>query len=126
MIFSTQNQINYFAIFLLFGLLIGLFFKLFNLLFLIKFKKIFQKNIFFSVFYSFFCVFFAFLLIFFNFGKFSFTLFLSYLLGFLWALKVLKKSFDVFENLWYNTIKKINSKHKSKEELTPNEISIKS
>lgn len=114
MIFSTQNQINCFIIFLFCGILIGLFFKLINLLFLIKFKKIFQKNIFFGVFYLFFCVFFIFLLIFFNFGKFSFTLLSSYLFGFWWTLKLVKKSFDVFENLWYNTINKIKTKGRTK------------
>ena len=69
---------------------------------------------------------FVFLLNFFNLGKFSLLLLLVYACGFAWSLKVVKKTFVIFENLWYNTIKKNKSKRKTKEKFNADEISNKS
>ena len=126
MIFSTQNQLNCAIIFLFFALIAGLVFNFIQTILLIKYKKIFIKNIFYCVFYAFFCIFFIFLLNFFNFGKFSLLLLLVFLMGFNWALKLVKKTFVIFENMWYNTIKKIKQKHKTKEKFNTDEISSKS
>ena len=124
MIFSTQTQFDCTIIFFFFALIVAILFKFFYTIFLIKYRKIFTKNIFFCVFYSFFCIFFIFLLNFFNFGKFSLLLSLVYCSGFLFVLKVVNKTFVIFENLWYNTIKK--TKHKTKEKFNIDEISNKS
>ena len=77
MIFQTENQINVFLIFLFFGLICCLLFNLLKTLFLINFFKNFIKILFYCVFYCVFSCFFVILLIFYNYGKFSFSILLE-------------------------------------------------
>ena len=101
MIFSTLNQLNCFLLFIFFGLIFGFFYNLAGILFLKKYQKIFQKIIFDSVFFGFFSIFYVFLINFYNFGIFSITLILGYLIGFLW-IKNLGKNLVVFlQEKWY-------------------------
>ncbi len=105
MIFSTQNQLNSFLIFILFGLIFGFILQILNIIFLKKYQKNFLKIIFDTIFYGFFSIFFVFLLNFFNFGKFSMTLCLASIIGFLWMKKLTKNLVAFFETKWYNFIK---------------------
>ena len=111
MIFSTQNQLNAFLIFIFVGIILGLFSQLLIFIFLKNHQKFFGKIIFDTIFYTFFSIFLVFLLNFFNFGKFSLTLLAGAIVGFFWLKKLTNKSFAFLETKWYNFLK---SKFKGK------------
>jgi hypothetical protein len=122
MIFETQNQLNLFFVFLFFGFIAGIFY----LIFLINFhKKLLNllKNI---LFYSFFFIFFVFLLNFFNFGKFSLTLFSSYICGYLWIIFILRKLVVILKIKCYTKLNNFIKANKNKRENPRNEQSKKS
>lgn len=126
MIFSTQNQLTCILIFIFFGITLGLFFSLCKIIFLEKYQKKLIKTIFLTLFYCNFVTFFIFLLNFFNYGKQSLSLICSYLLGFVLINHLLKKSVVIFQNLWYNILKKTFCKKSKKEQKINNEISNES
>ena len=105
MIFSTQNQLNCFILFIFCGFIAGIIFNVFSFLFLKKYQKIFQKIIFDGIFYAFFSIFYVFLINFFNFGKISLVLIFGYVMGFIWAIKVLSKLVVFFSDKCYNHFK---------------------
>ena len=70
----------------------------------------------------FFSVFFVIFLNLFNYGIFSLTLLLFYILGFYWIVRATNKTVVIFENKWYNTIKNLKHSNKGKKK---NEISSK-
>jgi len=105
MIFSTQNQLDCFLIFLFFGILFGFILSLFDLIFFRKNEKIIIKNITNCIFSAIFLIFFTILLNIFNFGKFSLTLLFSISFGLL-AFKRLVSNLVVFlQNKCYNVFK---------------------
>lgn len=106
MIFQTLNQLNCFLIFIFCGLVVGLISIIYFLIFLVNFQKKSIKTAIFTFFYAFFSIFFVFLINFFNFGKFSFVLLMSYILGFVWSNYTFKKSVVILEERWYNKISK--------------------
>ena len=106
MIFSTNHQLNCFLILIFFGLIIGFIYSILIIMFLKNYQKKFIKLIFFSIFFTFLNIFFVFLINFFNYGKFSTTLLLGYVGGFILIKTLLNKSVVILENMWYNTIKK--------------------
>ena len=111
MIFGTLNQLNCFILFLFCGIILGIIYSFFSILFLKKYQKIFQKIIFEGIFCTFFAIFYVFLINFYNFGKISYVLIFIYILGILWAQKVLKNLVVFYENLWYNYIEQKKEKH---------------
>ena len=113
MIFSTLNQTNCFICFLFFGLLTGILFNLFLIIFFVKYLKKYQKNIFFCIFFAFFIIFFAILINIFNFGKFSITLFLAYIISHFWSRKLTTNLVVFFSNKCYNVIKLIKPKKRN-------------
>jgi len=112
MIFSTTHQFNCLFVFLFFGIILGIISIIFFGLFLKKFQKKFIIYTLDGVFYTFFSIFFVILLNIFNFGKFSISLILVYLIGYIWINKACKNLVVFLENKWYNIIKH-ESKHKS-------------
>lgn len=106
MIFSTQNQLNCILIFIFCGIIIGLISSFYFLFFVNIFYKKLIKLINLTIFYIFFSVFFIILLNFLNFGEFSFSLLSSYILGFIWVKKLLRKSLVILEKKWYTMINK--------------------
>lgn len=113
MIFQTQNQINCLLIFIFFGIISGLISILFFLIFTIKNQKKLIKLLFESIFYSFLGVFFVFLINFLNFGHFSPTLLIGYILGYLWIKRLMQKSVVILETKWYTKVSKIYNKLKN-------------
>ncbi len=105
MIFSTQNQLNCLLIFVLGGIILGFISNVFSVLFAINFQKKYIKSLFLSIFYAFLSIFFVFLINFFNFGKFSLTLLIFFLLAYLWAKTLFKKTLVILERKWYNVCK---------------------
>ena len=105
MIFSTQNQLNAFLIFIFAGAIFGFIFQFLNLFLIKNYQKNFLKIIFDTVFFSFFSIFLVFLLNIFNFGKFSLTLCLAASFGFFWIKKLTQKTVALFETKWYNFVK---------------------
>ncbi len=106
MIFSTQNQFNCFLIFIFFGIILGVLFSIQNILFLRKNEKFIKKIILDCIFYMFFSIFFIILINFFNFGKFSLTLLLAFILGFETSKRLLLKTVVFLQNKWYNVVNK--------------------
>ena len=113
MIFSTLNQFNCFLFFIFFGIVSGLIGSALNILFLKKYQKIYLKIIFDTIFYTFFAIFYVIFINLFNFGKFSFALIASCILGFVWINKLLFNLVDFLQIKWYNIFIKI-FKHKGK------------
>lgn len=114
MIFSTFNQLDCFLIFLFYGIISGLISNLFSAFFLIKQSKKYKKIIFDAFFCSFHAIKFNFLINFYNLGKFSIVLAISYLVGILW-IELTSKNLVVFlSNKWYNYINKRKSTLKIK------------
>lgn len=107
MIFSTQNQVYCFLIFLFFGIVLGFIYSIYKTIFLLNFQKIISKNIFFTIFYAIFIVFFNILINFFNFGKTHIALLIVYILGFSLIKRLLKNLLVFLENKWYTIINKI-------------------
>ena len=105
MIFSTQNQLDCFLIFLFCGIIFGLFLLIFNILFFRKNTKILIKNITNCIFSAIFLILFAILLNFFNFGKFSISLLLSFFLGYLWFIWLSSNLVVFLKNKCYNVFK---------------------
>ncbi len=130
MIFSTQSQLNCLLIFLFCGFICGIILSVLNIIFLKNYQKKLIKTLFDSVFCVFFCIFFIILLNFFNFGKFSIVLFLSFYLGKFWIQTLNKNLVVIFENSWYNKIKnianQISSRFRKRNTKDKNEISNKS
>lgn len=130
MIFSTYHQLNSLLIFLFCGLFAGLILSLLNIIFLKNYQKKLIKTIFNTVFYTFFCAFFIILLNFFNFGKFSLSLFSIFCFGKFWIQSLSKNLVVILENSWYNKVKKISiqifSKFRKRNTKDKNEISNKS
>ena len=116
MIFSTQNQFNLFLFFLIFGFFCELIIQLFSVIFLKNYQKKLKIIIFDTVFSTFFAISFVFFIILLNFGKLSFSLILSALIGKFWCDKTNKKLFVFLENKWYNSRKQIKEKRKRKNE----------
>lgn len=104
MIYSTTNQFFCFLIFLFFGIIFGFIFSFLSIIFLKNYLKKIKKSIFDLVFYSIFCIFFVIFVIFFNYGQFSFSLILSYILGFVWIINLNKKTIAFLEIKWYNIL----------------------
>lgn len=102
MIFSTQNQMNCFLIFVFLGINFYLFYSFFAIIFSINFGKILKKIIFDSIFYAFFAIIFIIFLILFNFGCFSLSLIFAVLIGSFWSKLTFQKSVVFFKNLCYN------------------------
>ena len=104
MIFSTFNQFNCFVIFIFFGIIAGLIYNLFAIIFLLNYSKKIKNLIILTIFYAFFTTFFIILINIFNFGKISFVVILSYILGFIWIKKLFKNKctwiffFNVFSH----------------------------
>ncbi len=113
MIFISFNQFNCFLIFIFLGIFFALIFNILNLLFLIKKQKIFLKIIFEGIIFSFFSIFFVIFLNFYNFGKFSLSLVLATVVGYIWHKKLFAKLFDFLQTKWYNIVIK-NFKNKGK------------
>lgn len=105
MIFSTFNQLNCVLIFLFFGILISFISLILEIIFLRKYQKNFIKIIFDSIFYTFFGIFFIILLFFFNFGKFSITLILTYCLSIFISKHSCLNLVEKLSNKWYNFLK---------------------
>lgn len=128
MIFATFTQFNCFISFIFFGLIIGIFHTLFKIFFIpnlnrynnkeIKKSKknfiIIQKICSETIFFTIFCVFFEILLNFFNFGKFSLSLFLAYFIGYFWINCSLKNLVALSQTLWYNILNKFRQACKSR------------
>ena len=125
MIFSTLNQLNCMLIFLVLGFACAIIFDIFIIIFQIKKSqkklKIIKKIIFESIFFAIFAIFFDIFLNFFNFGKFSITLFLSFVAGFLWFKNTSKKSVEFLQNKCYTIFK-----FKTRKSVTQNESKLKS
>ena len=117
MIFSTNNQLNCFLIFLFLGILTGLIFNFFFVVFLKKHQKNIKKIIFDTIFCLFFYVFYIFLINIFNLGIFSLSLLSAFSIGFFFEKKVSFNLVVFLENKWYNTIKR---KTKHEEQHKPN------
>lgn len=126
MIFQTQNQLNYFLIFIFFGFILGTIFNVYNLIFLKNYQKKLINLILGTVFYSFFCIFYVIFIIFFNFGNFSVTLFISYILGFIITKKRTFNLVVIFEKKWYTIIKLLFKKQQNKRKPNSNEQPKKS
>ena len=106
MIFSSANQLNCLFLFITIGIFAELFANIFFIVFLKNYQKNVIKIIFDSIFYTFFSILFIFSIIYFNFGEFSITLLLSYILGIFWIKILTHKLVVFFECKWYNHIKK--------------------
>lgn len=129
MIFNTISQLNLVFIFLFFGLICGFIATIYFAITLKNYNKNLIKIINNCIFYCFFSIFYVFLIIFFNFGKFSATLAFAYTAGFIWSTKLLKKllvilekrCYTIFKKLTKNFIKKTKQrKHKSHEITSKN------
>ena len=118
MIFSSNNQLNCFFVFLFFGFLCGIISQIIFAIFLKNHQNKIIKPIFDTIFYTFLTIFYTFLTIYFNFGEFSLVLLLSFLVGFFWVKNITKKMFVIFENKCYNILTKLfqrkKREHKSK------------
>jgi len=107
MIFSTLNQHACFFIFLFFGAIIGFIYSILKIIFLPKNNKNLIKNILNCIFFTIFSLFFVIILNFFNFGKLSCTLIVSYFLSFFAIVKLNKNLVVFLQNKWYNVISKL-------------------
>lgn len=105
MIFSTNNQLFIFFVFLFWGFIFGIIIEIFSIIFLKKYLKIYQKIIFDSIFYTFFVIFFVILLNFYNFGHLSYVLILSFILGIFWINRLSINLVDFISLKWYNFLK---------------------
>ena len=114
MIFQTQTQVNFVFIFIFFGFIIGMISTIYFMIFINNFSKKPAKILINCIFYSFFAIFFIFLINFYNYGKLSFVLFLSYILGYLIIKNTFKKTVVILERKWYNTIKLLSIHMKEK------------
>lgn len=120
MIFSSTNQVNILFIFCSAGIASAIFFAAFSIIFLKNYLKKIKKTLFFALFYAFYYVFFIILINFFNFGKFSLSLLISYILSFKLVELLLRNLVVIFEKRWYNKFIKITnsirSTHKRKKD----------
>lgn len=119
MIFSTFNQLNCFLIFIFLGIICAVVFDLFSIIFLKKYQKNFLKLLFDTIIYGFFSVIFIIFENIFNFGIFSLSLVLAFLIGFIFTCHLNIKLVVFLEDKWYNVINKkhreSNGESKSKE-----------
>lgn len=113
MIFITFNQVNNIFIFIFLGIIFGIIKNILRIIFLLKFYKKIKNTVINTIFYSFFACFFVFFINIFNFGSFSITLILAYILGLCWCEFVCKKIVVFCENKWYNVLTSL-QKHKRK------------
>lgn len=121
MIFKTINQLEYAIIFLFSGILIGLFNLIFSLFTSKKPVKLFEKITKNTIFYAIFAVFFEILIFFYNFGKFSITLLISYFVGFLWSKFLTRNLVVILKKKCYNALhNKIKRKALENEESKKN------
>lgn len=117
MIFSSFNHVNCFLVFLFFGIILGFIDSLISIIFLKKYQKKFVIPIFDVIFYTIFTLLFVFLLNFYNFGEFSLTIVLAYILGFYWIKKELKNLVAFLQGKWYNVFSKIRIKRKNEKHI---------
>ena len=125
MIFQTQNQVNCILIFLFFGFLVEIIREIFFVLFFEKYQKKLIKIIINTIFYAFFNTFFIILLNFFNCGKFSITLYFSFVVG-SFTLKYLTQNLVVIlQAICYtkitNLLKHIKKKNQRNKKSNPKE-----
>jgi len=106
MIFYSFNQLNNVLIFIFLGIVVSIIKTIINLLFLLNFSKKIKNIAINCIFYMFFTCFFVILLNIFNFGFLNITLFLSYLIGYIWFKSVTKNLVAFYQKKWYTNINK--------------------
>ena len=125
MIFSTNNQLSIFFVFLFWGFVFGIILQIFSIALIKKYLKIYQKIIFDSIFYSFLAIFFVILLNFYNFGRLSYVLIISYILAIFLINKLSNNLVDFISLKWYNFLKAKYDMHKQLREKLKSEKKLK-